>query len=215
MSRLAPLIFAMAVACGPEMPTGAVSTGPGPSPAADLAQPATPSDGGVTPSPDLATGPTLSPQQMAIFSLAQSGVGYSYYWGHGSWRSDGTQIGSCVGDCPSCTHTDIYGADCSGYVAKVWQVPSPSPIDVDQHPFSTLNFYNDTTYWAPVARTAIQPADGLVYRYNGAGHIALFESGTDPWGDLWVYEARGCATGIQHDLRPFDSSYKTIRLNGL
>ena len=213
MSRLAPLFFAMAVACGPQTPTG-MTTGPGPASSPDLAQPAAPTDdAGVTPAPDLA--PALSPRQMAIFSLAESGVGYSYYWGHGSWGTDGTNIGTCVGSCPSCSHTGAYGADCSGFISKVWQVPSASPVDVDQHPYSTYNFYNDTTYWAPVARTSIKPADALVYRDATSGHIALFESGSDPWGDLWVYEARGCATGIVHDLRAFDSTFITIRLNGL
>ena len=62
-----------------------------------------------------------------IFARAKLGVGYSYYWGHGSWRDDGTIPGSCSGSCPSCSHTGQYGADCSGFIAKVWQVPSPSP----------------------------------------------------------------------------------------
>ena len=35
---------------------------------------------------------------------AKLAVGYSYYWGHGSWRDDGASVGSCSGSCPSCTH---------------------------------------------------------------------------------------------------------------
>src|SRR5262249_39357532 len=49
---------------------------------------------------------------------------YSYWWGHGRWRTDGKYQGSCSGSCPSCTHYGSYGADCSGFVAKTWQVPS-------------------------------------------------------------------------------------------
>jgi uncharacterized protein YraI len=150
-----------------------------------------------------------------IFALAKSAVGYSYYWGHGSWREDHTLLGSCTGSCPSCTHTGQYGADCSGFVAKVWQVPAQSPIDVDQHPYSTYNFYNETTHWKPVPRSSIQPADAFVRRENGSGHIALYETGTDPFGDVWLYEARGCATGVVHNLRTPDSSYITIRRDGL
>jgi hypothetical protein len=32
---------------------------------------------------------------------------------------------------------------------------------------------------------------------------------------VWLYEARGCATGIVHDLRAPDSTYIAIRRNGL
>lgn len=148
-----------------------------------------------------------------IFARAKLGVGYSYYWGHGSWRDDGTQPGSCSGSCPSCTHSGQYGADCSGFVAKVWQVPSASPIDLDAHPFSTENFYNDQVYWKQVPRSTLQPADALVRRDSTSGHIALFDSGSDPFGAVWLYEARGCATGVVHDLRTLDSSYIAIRRN--
>jgi hypothetical protein len=150
-----------------------------------------------------------------IFARAKLGVGYSYYWGHGSWRADGTLHGTCVGTCPSCTHTGQYGADCSGFVAKAWQVPSPSPIEVDAHPYSTYNFYNEQVYWKQVPRSTLKPADAMVHRVNGEGHIVLFESGTDPFGATWLYEARGCATGVVHDLRTVDTTYIAIRKNGL
>lgn len=148
-----------------------------------------------------------------IFTLAKQAVGYSYYWGHGSWRNDGQSVGSCSGSCPSCSHSGQYGADCSGFVAKVWQVPSASPIDLDAHPFSTANFYSDQVYWKQLPRSTIQPGDALVHRTSSSGHIALFESGADPFGMVWLYEARGCATGVVHDLRAVDSSYIAIRRN--
>ena len=142
-------------------------------------------------------------------------MGYSYYWGHGSWGTDGRNHGSCSGSCPSCTHTGSYGADCSGFVAKVWQIPSASPVTTDRHPYSTYNFVNSTTHWSRVARTAVRPGDALTYNTNGAGHIVLFESGSDPWGSVWTYEARGCATGIVHNLRTVGSNYVGIRREGL
>jgi hypothetical protein len=148
-----------------------------------------------------------------IFGRAKLGVGYSYYWGHGSWRDDAASPGSCSGNCPSCTHAGQYGADCSGFVAKVWQVPSASPITLDAHPYSTANFYNDQTYWTKVPRSTLQPADALVRRDATSGHIALFETGSDPFGAVWLYEARGCSTGVVHDLRTVDSSYLAIRRN--
>jgi hypothetical protein len=148
-----------------------------------------------------------------IFARAKLAVGYSYYWGHGSWRDDGSDVGSCSGSCPSCTHSGAYGADCSGFVAKVWQVPSASPDDLDAHPFSTDDFYNDQTYWTQIPRSTLQPADALVYRSGSEGHIALYEGGSDPFGAVWLYEARGCATGVVHDLRTLDSAYIAIRRN--
>src|SRR5207253_9485871 len=91
----------------------------------------------------------------------------------------------------------------------------PSAIPTDLHPYSTYNFRNQTTHWSPVPRTQIHPGDALVYNENGAGHIVLFESGNDPWGNLWVYEARGCSWGIVHDARAFSASFITIRREGL
>lgn len=166
---------------------------------------------GMQPAPDGG----LAPEVRDIFDRAKLGVGYSYYWGHGSWRADGQQHGTCTGSCPSCTHGGSYGADCSGFVAKCWQIPSPSPITQDLHPYSTYNFYNQTTHWSVVQRTKIQPADAMTYNANGAGHIVLFESGNDPWGNVWLYEARGCATGIVHNLRTVANTYITIRREGL
>jgi hypothetical protein len=150
-----------------------------------------------------------------IFDRAKLGVGYSYWWGHGGWRTDGSDVGSCSGNCPSCTHSGSYGADCSGFVAKVWQVPSASALAVDQHPFTTENFYYDQTYWTQIDRAGLMPADALVRRSSSSGHIALVESTSDPYGDVWVYEARGCSSGVTHDMRTFDSTYRAIRRQGL
>jgi uncharacterized protein YraI len=160
-------------------------------------------------------GLAMGGDQMAILDRAKTGVGYSYWWGHGAWADPKASAGTCVGSCPNCTHMGIYGADCSGFVAKCWQIPGPSPLTQDLHPYSTYNFYNQTTHWSKVPRGSLQPADGLVYNANGAGHIVLVESGNDPWGDLWLYEARGCATGIVHNLRTVPMEFIAIRREGL
>jgi hypothetical protein len=149
-----------------------------------------------------------------IINLAKSGVGYSYYWGHGSWRTDGTQHGSCSGSCPSCSHSGAYGADCSGFAAKVWQVPSPSPVSTNSHPYSTYNFRNETTHWTRVSRDNARQADCLVYNSSGAGHIVVYESG-DAWGSFWAYECKGCSYGCVRNLRTASSSYIGIRRNNL
>ncbi len=172
-------------------------------------------DGGVDASAPPADAAGAPAEITDIFTRAKGGVGYSYYWGHGSWAAPGGAAGTCSGSCPSCSHTGQYGADCSGFVAKCWQVPSPSPITTDLHPYSTYDFVNSTPHWSKIDRKTLKPADALTYNTNGAGHIMLFESGTDPFGSIWTYEARGCSTGIVHNLRTAGTQYIAIRREGL
>lgn len=152
-----------------------------------------------------------------FITRAKAGVGFSYWWGHGRWSMAGpggsTPAGSCSGSCPSCSHSGSYGADCSGYVGKIWRVPSSnSDVTVDQHPYSTANFVADTSLWRTVSRGSVAKGDALVYNSGGAGHIFLYESG-DGWGSMWAYEAKGCSYGIVHNLRTASSAYKAIRKN--
>ncbi len=215
------------VPAGPEEGDPApVSTDPGPTtpPAVDAGTPVTsaPDAGSTTPggttTPGTTTPGTPPPtaRQLAI-TRAQSGVGFSYWWGHGRWLPGGlssSTAGSCTGNCPSCTHSGGYGADCSGYVGKIWQVgTNNSDPTVDKHPYSTLDFLAANSQWNQVDRGAVQPADALVYNTNGSGHIFLYESG-DGWGSMWAYEAKGCATGILHDLRTASAAYRAIHRTG-
>ena len=154
-----------------------------------------------------------------ILALAKPVVGFSYWWGHGAYRNDGAQHGTCTPDagssgCPSCSHSGSYGADCSGFVAKAWQIPSPSPITTDAHPYSTSTFVGTSSNWSSISRTDAKPMDAFVYNTGGAGHIFLYESG-DPWGSLWAYECKGCSYGCVHDLRTASSTYSAIRRAGI
>jgi len=152
-----------------------------------------------------------------ILDRAGPAVGYSYWWGHGCWRTDGSQHGTCSGSCPNCTHTGSYGADCSGFVAKVWQVPSASPVTENAHPYSTKVFHDGSNHWTHIEWSQLLPADALVYRNSNdtAGHIILADQG-DPWNGLWTYESRGCSTGIVHNLRnSVSSTYLAIRRDNL
>ena len=166
----------------------------------------------------LVRGPVASPtlRDMAL-QRAQTGVGFSYWWGHGSWVPNGassSSIGTCTGSCPDCTHTGSYGADCSGFLAKVWEVPAGnSDPKSDSHPYSTISFNGANSRWATVDRTNVRPGDALVYNENGAGHTFVYESG-DGWGSLWAFEARGCAYGIVHNLRTAGTSFKAIERVG-
>ncbi len=151
-----------------------------------------------------------------IIALAKSGVGYSYWWGHGCWRTDGTQHGSCSGSCPSCTHTGSYGADCSGFAAKVWQVPSPSAVTSNAHPYSTSNFRWEQIHWDRINRDNTARGDCMVYRNdaNTGGHIVVYESG-DAWGSATVLECKGCAYGCVRNVKAMSTAYVTIRRHNL
>lgn len=145
-------------------------------------------------------------------SRAKSGVGFSYHWGAGCWSPGGAH-GACYGSCPNCSHSGTWGADCSGYVAKIWQVPGASALSSCQHPYSTVNFKNEQTHWSRVSRGSVKRGDALVHNDGGSGHIFLYESG-DGWGWMKAYEAKGCSAGIVYDSRTASSSYVAIRRSG-
>jgi hypothetical protein len=160
---------------------------------------------------------SADPEEMTtgeIIDLAESGVGYSYWWGNGCWRTDGREHGSCSGSCPDCTHSGSYGADCSGFVAKVWQVPDPSPVTRCAHPYSTYDFRCTERWWNAIGRGSLERGDAAAYRSGGcpgsSGHVLLYDRG-DPWGTMWTYEARGCSYGIVHNDRTLSDSYRAIR----
>ena len=90
---------------------------------------------------------------------------------------------------------------------------SNSDLTVDQHPYSTASFVNDSALWSTVSRGSVKKADALVYNTNGAGHIILFEGG-DGWGSMYAYECRGCSAGCIKGYRTASSSYHAIRKAG-
>lgn len=162
-------------------------------------------------------GTTTSSGRDGAILRAKGGVGFSYWWGHGRWIANGatsSNKGVCTGSCPNCSHSGSYGADCSGYVAKLWQIPSTNTnTTVDSHPYGTIHFIGSNSQWRTVSRSSALKGDAFVYNTNGAGHIFLYESG-DAWGSLWAYEARGCSYGIVRNLRTVTSAYKVIRRTG-
>jgi uncharacterized protein YraI len=149
----------------------------------------------------------------AAIARAESGVGFSYHWGAGCWDPASTAHGACYGSCPNCSHSGSWGADCSGYVAKVWQVPGTSATTTCEHPYSTYNFFNEHTHWNDVSRSNVARGDAFVHNENGSGHIFIYDKG-DAWGWLTAYEAKGCSYGIQHDSRMVTSNYKAIHRDG-
>jgi hypothetical protein len=146
-----------------------------------------------------------------IVSRGNGVVGFSYWWGHGRWStSSGASHGSCSGGCPSCSHSGSYGADCSGFVAKAWQVPDAISVSTDKHPYSTYYLDNYSYHWSTISRGSIKKADAMVYNTGGAGHTFLFVSG-DGWGWMTAIECKGCSYGCVKGSRTASSSYKAIR----
>ncbi len=173
-----------------------------------------PDNGGDAP-PD--PGNVPSDLRQEAIARAQATVGFSYWWGHGRFREEGpsaSSAGSCSGSCPSCSHSGKYGGDCSGLVAKVWQVPGGNDdLTVDEHPYSTADFVDDTSTWKTVSRASLKSADAMVYRSGSSGHIFLYSKG-DAWGSVYAYECKGCATGCVYDLRSATGAYHGIRRAG-
>jgi hypothetical protein len=162
-------------------------------------------------------GSGLSAGRQAALDRAKAVVGFSYWWGHGRWRAEGptsSTKGSCSGSCPSCSHGGSYGADCSGFVGKAWNVSGANgALTDDQHPYSTASFVGSSSQWSTVSRGSLQPADALVYNSNGAGHIVLYSKG-DGWGSFYAYECKGCSAGCVYGVRTAGSAYKGIRRTG-
>src|SRR5258706_15050843 len=103
--------------------------------------PVTPADAGSTPQPaDGGATPTSNPVVDEMFARAAAAVGFSYEWGGGCWDPTTTTYGSCMGNCPTCTHTGQWGADCSGFIAKVWQGAGPLPPPPPSPPHFTPQF---------------------------------------------------------------------------
>lgn len=172
------------------------------------------SDGGDTgggASSDPPPAPASSGTDVAsIMKRSKAVVGFSYWWGGARLKDSGP--GNDPGSCPKVyTHSGSYGADCSGFVAKAWRVPSNNAMDVDMHPYSTADFVEDKPgSWHTVSRGSVQQGDALVYRSGGSGHVFIYESG-DGWGSMMVYECRGCDYGCVHRSRTAGSEYHAIR----
>ena len=147
-----------------------------------------------------------------IISMSNAAMGFSYWWGHGRYSMSAAKPGgTCSGNCGNCTHSGSYGGDCSGLVAKVWQVPGPTAFDNDEHPYSTVSFRGDTTHWKPIPRGEAKRGDAFTYNVSGAGHIFVYER-DDQAGKVVAFECIGCSYGCQHRTRSYsDKPYIVIR----
>ena len=148
-----------------------------------------------------------------LICRAASAVGYSYWWGGACWCTSGCNpnfsacsAGGCSGSCPGCTHWGN-GADCSGLVNKVWQVPDPIATTTCGHgPYVAASYTSSGSYWSSISRSSLQPGDAIA----SSTHVMIYHYG-DPWGSMVTYEAKGCAYGVVHNWRTCSSSYSAAR----
>lgn len=155
----------------------------------------------------------------SIVCRGMSGVGFSYAWGGECWCGNGCtpdlstcSPGVCTptgsDGCPDCTHSGKYGADCSGFVSKAWQVPQPYAVEacgVDRYVASS--FTSNHSYWSVVPMSSLKPADAAA----SSSHVVLVVGPKDSHGQYEVVEAKGCNYGIVHQNRTFSSSYSGAR----
>lgn len=148
-----------------------------------------------------------------IMCRGASAVGFSYWWGGECWCRNGCSpdlscgAGGCSGSCPNCTHWGSYGADCSGFVSRAWQVPYPIPVNACHTArYVAASFHSSGPYWYQVSRSNVVRGDALA----STGHVVLFNNG-DGWGWMNVYEAKGCSWGIVYNGRSCSNSYNAAR----
>lgn len=148
-----------------------------------------------------------------IVHLAASGVGYSYWPGHARWDP---VTGAAKGKCQKGTHQAFppggpeYGADAPGYVAQVWQAPSPNPPDYDRHPYKTQQFRFDQKNWFAIPRKDLKKGDGLVLHDGKSGHVLIFDRWT-AGGKALVYECASCDVGCVYRPKSISKDYVAIR----
>jgi cell wall-associated NlpC family hydrolase len=124
--------------------------------------------------------------RQAILDYAKTGIGSHYVWGGTQWNPD---------------DKDWKGPDCSGYVGKAWMLPARvDPTEEPAERWTTLEFHDDRDLWSDVPKKNMLPADALVYRASGSGHIVLFNGETDN-GSYKTMEAKGTAYGVINGVR--------------
>lgn len=149
-----------------------------------------------------------------ILCRATAAVGYSYAWGGECWCAAGCSpdfgscsAGSCSGNCPSCTHSGAYGADCSGFVSRAWQVPRAIPVDAcGTDRYLASDFRWDNAYWDIVSNR--RPGDAAAT----AAHVVLVVGDCNSSG-CDVIEARGCSYGIIRRRKDLSGYSRARRIN--
>lgn len=184
-----------------------------------------------------AAGPSDPISREEIINRADQGLGYGYWWSHARWKTDQTKQGFCTvtgtnackdshctytgfddqGNQVSCpmgptnTGPNCYGADCSGYTFKSWNLGSKKDVSVDEHgPYVAASFKSGAAQCKKISRRELLPGDAMASN----GHVVIFDSFGADGQSVWVREAKQCISGVVHDPGPF-SNYQACRRNNL
>jgi hypothetical protein len=149
----------------------------------------------------------LSRTRVDALRLAQSAMGFSYWWSNARWVATGPTIlpvrneGDCDGNCPKCTHKATgaveYGSDCSGFVSTVWGLPTDN--DPDTNPDS--NGYGTKAYAKANKRGSTIDLEDAITGYavvrhdDEKQHIFLVGAAMDEDGWIPTYECVGSEAG--------------------
>jgi len=171
---------------------------------------------GAIPSESLDAAPPSPWSRSSAYALGETGLLEKY---------DSNQANSVWSDDDTWNET---GADCSGYVNKVWQVDQFKTISQNYHgPYSTWHWYNNQVDGAyqlalPVGGGAIEQLniDVWVRRWtqpsNGAtgGHMGVWEGSYDAATSKWkLWHAKGTDWGILHEYKGA-SYFQAFSLDG-
>lgn len=169
----------------------------------------------------------LSQRRLDALRLAQSAMGFSYWWSNARWVTTGPTImpvsnnGACDGNCPKCTHTATgaveYGADCSGFVSTIWGLPDVDPnTNPTNNGFATKAFSKANTRWETITLDDALPGDAVVRNDNKRQHIFMVGSAPDDDGRMATYECVGCEAGCRTQRRRDVNltDWKAIRRTG-
>lgn len=95
-----------------------------------------------------------------------------------------------------------YRTDCSGFVSMCWELG---------HSYTTANFIDDTSEWSTLSSfDDLLPADAMVFRSGGSGHIMLFLGWNDSkQSQACVLEQASTAEDMQFRARTTDSLHSS------
>ena len=150
-----------------------------------------------------------------IICLGHSGLGYSYWWGGACWCRTGCSANfSC--DRGRCWGLSYYshsgmGADCSGFVSRVWQVPGPRPTEhCDHGPYVAQSFSTSGPYWDSVGMSSMSRGDVAAT----SQHVILVV-GRNSWGHTHMYHAATCERGIVENTYGLPSGFRASRRHNI
>lgn len=156
--------------------------------------------------------PGLSRTRLEALRLAQSAMGFSYWWSNARWKKTGPTFmpesnkGQCDGNCPKCTHaatgSEEYGADCSGFVSTIWGFPDDDPdTNPTNNGYSTKAYAKANKQWSTITLKNALTGDAVVRYDDRRHHIFLVGAPQNEMGDIATYECVGCEAGCRTELR--------------